>query len=84
MQLERRVGETLFVNAGSIGWPYEGRPGAFWALLGDGVEFRRTGYNRERAAELIRGSGHPRAEEIAVENILESPTRAEALEVFGG
>jgi putative phosphoesterase len=84
MQLERRVGETLFVNAGSIGWPYEGRPGAFWALLGDGVEFRSTDYDRERAAELIRGSGHPRAEEIAVENILESPTRAEALEVFGG
>ena len=35
MQLERRVGETLFVNAGSIGWPYEGRPGAYWALLDD-------------------------------------------------
>jgi putative phosphoesterase len=84
MQLERRVGETLFVNAGSVGWPYEGRPGAYWAILGDEVEFRHTDYDRERAAELIRGSGHPRADEIAAENILESPTRAEALEVFGG
>jgi putative phosphoesterase len=84
MQLERRVGEMLFVNAGSVGWPYEGRPGAYWAILGDEVEFRRTNYGRERAAELIRGSGHPRADEIAAENILESPTRAEALEVFGG
>jgi hypothetical protein len=78
------VGETLFVNAGSVGWPYEGRPGAFWAILDEGVELRHTDYDRERAAELIRASGHPRAEEIAAENILESPTRAEALAVFGG
>jgi len=84
MQLERRVGETLFVNAGSIGWPYEGRPGARWALLGEGVELRCTDYDRERAAGLIRRSGHPRAEEIAAENILETPTRDEALAVFGG
>jgi putative phosphoesterase len=84
MQLERRLGETLFVNAGSVGWPYEGRPGAYWAILDAGVELRRTEYDRERAAELIRGSGHPRADEIAAENILESPTRAEALEAFGG
>jgi putative phosphoesterase len=84
MQLERRVGETLFVNAGSIGWPYEGRPGAYWAILDDGVELRRTDYDLERAAELVRASGHPRAEEIAAENILVSAPRAEALAVFGG
>jgi putative phosphoesterase len=84
MQLERRVGETLFVNAGSVGWPYEGRPGAYWAILDEGIERRRSDYDRERAADLIRRSGHPRAEEIAAENILQSPTRAEALEVFGG
>jgi putative phosphoesterase len=84
MQLERAVGETLFVNAGSIGWPYEGRPGAYWAILDDGVELRRTDYDRERAAELVRASGHPHADEIAAENILASATRAEALGVFGG
>jgi putative phosphoesterase len=84
MQLERRVGDKLFVNAGSVGWPYEGKPGAYWAILDEVVELRRTDYDRERTAELIRGSGHPRAEEIAAENILESPTRAEALDVFGG
>jgi putative phosphoesterase len=84
MQLERRVGETLFVNAGSVGWPYEGVPGARWAILGEGVELRSTDYDRVRTAELIRASGHPRAEEIAAENVLETPTRAEALEVFGG
>jgi putative phosphoesterase len=84
MQLERSVGGTLFVNAGSVGWPYEGRPGAYWAILDEGVELRWTEYDRERAAELIRRSGHPRAEEIARENILVAPTRAEALEVFKG
>jgi putative phosphoesterase len=84
MQLERRVGETLFVNAGSVGWPYEGTPGAYWALLGEGVDFRRTEYDLDRAAELVRASGHPRAEEIAAENILASASRAEALEAFGG
>jgi hypothetical protein len=84
MQLERRVGGRLFVNAGSVGWPYEGRPGAYWALLGDDVELRRTDYDLERAAELVRRSGHPRAEDIAAENILASATRAEAIAVFGG
>jgi putative phosphoesterase len=84
MQLERRVGDKLFVNAGSVGWPYEGRAGAYWAILDEGVELRYTEYDRERAAELTRRSGHPRAEEIAAENILVSAPRAEALEVFGG
>lgn len=84
MQLERRVGDKLFVNAGSVGWPYEGVPGGYWAILDEGVELRHTDYDRERAAELVRGSGHPRAEEIAAENILVSASRAEALEVFGG
>jgi len=84
MQLERRVGETLFVNAGSVGWPYEGVPGSYWAILDHGVELRHTDYDRERTAELVRASGHPRAEEIAAENILVSAPRAEALAVFGG
>jgi hypothetical protein len=53
-------------------------------LLGDEVELRRTDYDLERTAALIRASGHPRAEEIAAENILASAPRAEALAVFGG
>ena len=85
MQLERRVGDVLFVNAGSVGRPYESRPGAYWALLDEeGVEFRRTDYDLENAAELIRGSGHPLAEELAAENVLQVPSRAEALAAFGG
>ena len=84
MQLERNVGGKLFVNAGSVGWPYEGRTGAYWALLDKGVSLRRTDYDLERTAKLVRSSGHPRAEEIAAENILESASRAEAVAIFGG
>jgi putative phosphoesterase len=84
MQLERCVGDKLFVNAGSVGWPHEGRTGAYWAILDEGVELRRTDYDLERTAELVRASGHPRAEEIATDNILVSAPRAEALAVFGG
>jgi putative phosphoesterase len=85
MQLERRAGDVLFINAGSVGMPYEASPGAYWALLDeDAVDLRRTEYDLERAAELVRGSGHPRADELADENVLRVPSRAEALEFFGG
>ncbi len=85
MQLERRVGETMFVNPGSVGRAYEAEPGAYWAILdGDAIELRRTDYDRERAAELVRGSGYPDAEELATENVLKVPPRAEALAMFGG
>ena len=84
MQLERPVGDVLFVNVGSVGRPYEGRPGAYWALLDEGVELRRTDYDLEGAAERIRASGHPRAEELAAEYVLQVPSRAEALAAYGG
>jgi putative phosphoesterase len=44
VQFDRRVGDIRLVNAGSIGMPYEERPGAYWALVGDDVELRRTEY----------------------------------------
>jgi putative phosphoesterase len=84
MQFERRVGKVLFVNAGSVGMPYEARPGAYWALLGDEVEFRRTDYDFEQAAAQIKASSHPLAAELAAENILTVPSREEALAAFGG
>ena len=46
---ERRVDGTLLLNPGSVGLPYEGRPGAYWALLGPGVEHRRTEYDLDAA-----------------------------------
>jgi predicted phosphodiesterase len=84
MQLDRRVGPTRFVNAGSVGMPYEARPGAYWAIVGDEVELRRTEYDFESAAARIRATSFPDAEEFADENVVRIPSREEALAVFGG
>src|SRR5438874_515863 len=70
MQMDRMSGAIRVVNAGSVGMPYEPRPGAYWAVLDDDVEFRRTEYDLERAAAAIRATGHPLAEELAAENVL--------------
>lgn len=66
VQFEREIDDRRFVNAGSVGIPYEGRPGAFWALLdGDEVDLRQTPYAVEAAVALIRTSGYPGADQIA-------------------
>jgi predicted phosphodiesterase len=58
VQFDRRLPTGLrVVNAGSVGMPYEGRQGAFWALLDRDVELRRTHYDVEAAARAIRGVG---------------------------
>jgi predicted phosphodiesterase len=44
MQFDRQIGDVRLVNSGSVGMPYEQEPGAYWALLGPEVEFRRTEY----------------------------------------
>jgi predicted phosphodiesterase len=82
MQFDRPIGRRRVVNAGSVGMPYEGAPGAYWALLGPEVELRRTEYDLERAAERFRRTEHPDAEELARENVLVVPSREEALTVF--
>ena len=66
VQFERVVDGIRFVNAGSVGIPYEGKQGAFWALLdGEDVDFRHTPYAVEAAAAVIRTSGYPGADQIA-------------------
>ena len=66
VQFERVVDGIRFVNAGSVGMPYEGKQGAFWALLdGEDVDFRHTPYAVDAAAAAIRTSGYPGADQIA-------------------
>jgi putative phosphoesterase len=81
MQFDRQFGKVRIVNAGSVGMPY-GEPGAYWLWLGPEVSLRRTFYDLERAAELIRASGYPQAQDFADNNVLQPPTAAEAREVF--
>ncbi len=57
MQDDRRVGSLRWVNAGSVGMPYEDAPGAYWVALGPGVELRRTEYD----AAALEGFEYPQA-----------------------
>ena len=82
MQFDRALDERRVVNAGSVGMPYEGEPGAYWALFGPDVELRCTAYDYERAAERFRASGAPDADDIATIVSLAPVSRDEATSVF--
>jgi len=71
-----------YVNAGSVGMPYEGEVAAFWAVIAGDADFRRTPFDVERAIAETRRSAWPLAQSFAEENLLESPTRAEATAQF--
>jgi putative phosphoesterase len=65
-QFVQRAGRVQWVNAGSVGRPYEGAPGAYWlALLGDGPDHRRTDYDVDAAIERIAATGYPGAGDVA-------------------
>ena len=79
MQQDRQIGAVRFVNAGSVGLPYEGELAAFWALVDDGeIELKKTSLEVDRVADAFRRSDWPRAEELLRENVLASVTREEA------
>lgn len=70
-------------GAGSVGMPYEGRAGAFWAIVDGGhVELRRTAYDLDVAAAAIRATGYPDAEDLLSESLLDPIPRREALAIF--
>ena len=65
VQFVRDLGSIRFANAGSVGRPYEGRPGAFWALVdGVEVELRHTPYALDAAVAAIRASGYVEADAL--------------------
>ena len=79
VRYDRRVDGIRLLSPGSVGLPYEGERGAYWALLGPDVEFRRTEYDVEAAVAQMRATDDPRVEQI-VEMMLEPPPRDEAIE----
>lgn len=81
MQFDRTVGRVRVVNAGSVGMRF-GKPGAYWLLLGPDVQLRHTTYDLTKAAERIRGSNYPEAQDFAERNILHPPSEQEMLEAF--
>jgi hypothetical protein len=76
MQFDRMIGTTRVVNAGSVGMPF-GQPGADWLLLADEVHLQHTAYDLASAAERVRATGYPQAEEFATRSILEPPAEDE-------
>ena len=81
LQYDRRAAGKRIVNAGSVGIPYQGEPGAYWVLLGPDVEHRRTVYDVARAAEHIQAGGMPRAGDFA-QFLPAPPTAQEMSEKF--
>jgi putative phosphoesterase len=78
-QFELRAGAQRVVNAGSVGMPYEGEPGAFWLLVADGEpELRRSDYDVEAAAPALRASGFPDVDDLIRESLLE-PVQADVV-----
>ena len=69
------------MNAGSVGMPF-GEPGADWLLLGPDVQLRHTPYDLAKAAERIRATNYPQAQEFAARNVLHPPSEGETLEAF--
>ena len=50
-QYERTIGGKRVINSGSVGMPYEPKPGAYWTL---DLQHRRTGYAGAKLADTSR------------------------------
>ena len=58
------------------------KAGAYWLLLGPGIELRHTHYDLKNAAERIRATKYPRAEDFAARNVLQPASEKETLQAF--
>jgi diadenosine tetraphosphatase ApaH/serine/threonine PP2A family protein phosphatase len=84
MPFTRLADRRLIVNPGSVGMPY-GTGGAHWALLGEGVELRRTRYDVEAACRYLTAHcAYPDIEEWADFFVRNPASDVEALRVFSG
>ncbi len=81
MQFDRLIGATRVVNAGSVGMPF-GEAGADWLLLGPEIELRHTDYDLAGAAERIRATQYPQAQDFAARCILSPPSEADMITAF--
>jgi predicted phosphodiesterase len=64
-QDDRVVGTVRFVNAGSVGLPYEGDAAARWAWISEGTpELRHTAYDGAAAGRRMLAAGWPDQDSI--------------------
>ena len=81
MQFDKTVAGIRIVNAGSVGSAVGG-PGAGWLLLGPAVTLRHTVYDLAAAAERVRRTGYPLADDFADKSILNPPSEEQMLEAY--
>jgi putative phosphoesterase len=74
MQQDRIVGGIRWINPGSVGLPYEDDIKAFWAVLGPGVELRRTPFDVPAAIRAFESVDREDAAQF-VENFRAAPSR---------
>src|SRR5262249_38896184 len=79
VQFDHTLDGIRVVNAGSVGFPYETEPAAYWVLLGPEVEQRRTDYDVAAAAKLIRATTYPNREKFARDLAERDPERADRI-----
>jgi predicted phosphodiesterase len=71
-QFELEAERHRVVNAGSVGMPYQGVPGAFWLLVSDGdTEPRRTEVDLEAMTAALRTSGYPDVDALMQRSYIE-------------
>jgi putative phosphoesterase len=81
MPFDRTIGAVRVINAGSVGMPFAAA-GAYYLLLGPGVEPRHLLYDLHGAAARVRATAYPQAQEFADKYILAPPSTAEMSAVF--
>jgi putative phosphoesterase len=81
MQFDRTVGKVRIINAGSVGMPF-GRTGSDWLLIDTDIHFKHTDYDIQNAAERIRKSDYPQAEDFIQNNVLQAPSEVKMLEML--
>jgi putative phosphoesterase len=81
LQFDRRIGKTRVVNAGSVGMPF-GMTGADWLTLGPDAQLRHTDYDLQRAADRIRRTAYPQAEQFVANYVLNSPSEEQMLQAY--
>jgi hypothetical protein len=82
IQFERTIGQTGVMNAGSVGMPFQRPAGAYWMMLGPDVEFWRTRYDLQRAADRLRACAYPDSEDFVLNYVLNPPDAETMQHIF--
>ena len=59
-----------------------GEAGADWLLLGPDVDLRHTNYDATAAADRMRATDYPDAEDYVAQYVIKQPSAAEMLDLF--